>query len=328
MLCMDTEAYRELAELSLAEVHPLTLDEFERGDEALRQTKQSRSLLEYYFTCTPSLPLYILSHYLEVDRITYLDADLFFYADPAAVFTEIGDHSIAIVGHRFSRRLQHLEALGIYNVGWLSFLRDSHAQECLLWWRERCIEWCYDQLENERFADQKYLDDWPTRFERTVVLRHRGANLAPWNLADYQVSWREDQLWVDDQPLIFFHFHSLKRVHKWLFDSNLAHYETTLSPLVRRKIYTPYLQTLLEVEHDMKALKRWKRDPSLLRHPPDGRSQGIQSLWSPVRNVLQDTRHFVKGLLAHQYLFVPSRRAKKEQCKREDHSPKELMGRP
>src|SRR5438093_9398279 len=116
MLCMDPEAYRELAELSLAEVHPLTLDEFERGDEALLQAKQSRSLLEYYFTCTPSLPLFILNHYLEVDRITYLDADLFFYADPGAIFTEIGDRSIAIVGHRFSRRLQHLEALWIYKV--------------------------------------------------------------------------------------------------------------------------------------------------------------------------------------------------------------------
>lgn len=328
MLCMDSEAYHVLAALNLPEVHPLPLDEFERGDEALLRAKQSRSLLEYYFTCTPSLPFFILNHYLEVDRITYLDADLFFYADPAAIFTEMGDRSIAIIGHRFSKRLRHLETLGIYNVGCLSFRRDNHAEECLLWWRERCNEWCYDRPENARFADQKYLDDWPTRFQGTIVLLHKGANLAPWNLANYQISWREGQLWVDDQPVIFFHFHSLKRIHEWLFDSNLAHYETTLSPLVRRKIYTPYLQTLLEVEHDMRALKQWKRRPSLLRHPPDGRPQGIQSLWSPVRNVLQDTRHFVKGLLARQYLLVPSSGAQKEQCKPEDHSPKELMGRP
>jgi hypothetical protein len=326
---MDTEAYRALAALSLPEVHPLALDEFERGDEVLLRAKQDRSLIEYYFTCTPSLPLFILSHYPEVDRVTYLDADLFFYADPSAIFTEMGDHSIAIIGHRFSKRLQHLETLGTYNVGWLSFRRDSYAQECLLWWRERCNEWCYDRLENGRFADQKYLDSWPTRFQRTGVLLHKGANLAPWNLANYRISWHENQLWVDDQPLIFFHFHSLKRINQRLYDSNLAHYETTLTPLVRNKIYMPYLQTLLEVEHDdMKASRQWKGRPSLLRHETFGRSPAIHSFLRPALKALHGTRHLVKGLRAHQYLLVRSRTAQKEGCKRQDQSPNQLMGHP
>ncbi len=311
MLCMDSEAYRALTQLKLPEVRPLTLDEFERGDEALLHAKQNRSLLEYYFTCTPSLPLFVLSHYLEVDRITYLDADLFFYADPAALFTEMGDRSIAIIEHRFSRRLEHFKKLGIYNVGWLSFRRDNHAQECLFWWRERCNEWCYDRLEDDKFADQKYLDTWPTKFQGTAILLNKGANLAPWNLTNYHINWHESQLWVDDHPLIFFHFHSLKRINEWMFDSNLAHYETTLSPLVRHKIYIPYLQTLREVELDMRILKRWKGQQSLPRHLTEERSHGIQSLLSPVLNAFRDTKNLVKGLLAHQYLLVPSRRAQK-----------------
>jgi hypothetical protein len=325
---MDPEAYQALTELSLPEVHPLTLDEFEKGDKVLLHAKQNRSLLEYYFTCTPSLPYFILNHYLEVDWITYLDADLFFYADPSAIFTEMGDRSVAIIGHRFSKRLQHLEMLGIYNVGWLSFRRDSHAQECLLWWRERCNEWCYDRSENGKFADQKYLDSWPTRFQRTRVLLHKGANLAPWNLANYQISWHENQLWVDDQPLIFFHFHSLKRINQWLYDSNLANYETTLSPLVRNKIYVPYLQTLLEVEHEMKAVRQWEKDPLLLRHKTGERSPAIHSFLSLALDALHATRHLVKGLLAQQYMLVRSRRAQKEGCKRQDHSPNKLMGHP
>jgi len=129
MLCLDSEAYHALTQLQLPEVHPLSLDEFERRDDMLLKAKQNRSLLEYYFTCTPSLLLFVLNQYLEVDRITYVDADLFFYADPEALFEEMGDRSIAIIGHRFSKRLEHLKTLGVYNVGWLSFRRDSYARE-------------------------------------------------------------------------------------------------------------------------------------------------------------------------------------------------------
>jgi len=177
--------------------------------------------------------------------------------------------------------------------------------------RERCNEWCYDRLENERFADQKYLDTWPTTFQGTVVLLHKGANLAPWNLTNYKVNWHENQLWVDDQRLIFFHFHSLKRINEWMFDSNLAHYETALSPLVRQKIYIPYLQALREVEEDMKVVRPWKAQQSLPRHPAGRRLQGIQSFLSCVLNMFQNTKNLVKGLLAHQYLLVPIRRAQK-----------------
>ena len=68
MLCMDEQSYAALAKLKLPEVNLLTLGELERDDAALLQAKSNRSLLEYYFTCTPSLPLFILKHYSDVDQ--------------------------------------------------------------------------------------------------------------------------------------------------------------------------------------------------------------------------------------------------------------------
>ena len=79
VLCMDDTTYRILTELNLPGVYPIVLEEFERDDEPLKIAKTNRSRIEYYFTCTPSLPLYILNHWPEVGLITYIDADLFFF---------------------------------------------------------------------------------------------------------------------------------------------------------------------------------------------------------------------------------------------------------
>jgi len=251
---MDRACYDILSQLDLSDVYLIALEDFERNDDELFRAKQNRTLIEYYFTCTPSLSLFILNNCPEVDIITYLDSDLFFFADPALIYDEIADHSIAIIGHRFPLNLRHLEQNGIYNVGWLSFQHDEHALACLRWWRERCIEWCYDWYENGRFADQKYLDHWPSLFQGVVVLRHKGANLAPWNLANYKIHADGNRVWVDEQPLIFFHFHGLRQIKSWLYDSSLSFYKVRLSAIVRQSIYSPYIRMLLDLTQQVLPL--------------------------------------------------------------------------
>jgi len=304
VLCMDSAAYETLVELDLPEVQPLCLAEFERGDETLLQAKKNRSLIEYYFTCTPSLPLFILKHNRGVDVITYLDADLFFYSDPTPLLAELEGHSVGIIEHRFPEELRHLETLGIYNVGWLSFRRDDRAYCCLEWWRERCNEWCCDQPGEGRFADQKYLDDWPARFDGVRVLRHHGANLAPWNLSNHQVTAHQGQLWVEGQPLIFFHFHALRRISRRFFDCNLAHYGAVLSPLVRNQIYHPYLKVLQEIEVQLPTSASQNERKSLVRHANAPRSQSIKSFPKRSLRAIKAVRDFVKGVLARQYLMA------------------------
>jgi len=267
VLCMDRICYEVLTTLGLPGVHAIALDDYENGDNELLEAKRNRTPIEYYFTCSPSLPLFILNHQPNVDLITYLDADLFFFADPGPIYEELGDHSIAIIGHRFPPCLQDLERYGIYNVGWVSFRRNVHALACLRWWRERCLEWCHDRFEDGRFADQKYLDDWPSRFQRVAVLQHKGANLAPWNLANYTISTNAHRVFVDEQPLIFFHFHRLKQIEARVYDPRLTDYKIKASKVVRRSIYAPYIRTLAETAQHMPpslqeaALRTSTRDP-------------------------------------------------------------------
>lgn len=98
VLCMDELSYRILTRLNLPEMSLITLAEFERDDSLLREAKANRSAIEFYFTCTPSLPLFIMRDHPDVNAITYLDADLFFFADVSPIFEEMGSNSIIIVG--------------------------------------------------------------------------------------------------------------------------------------------------------------------------------------------------------------------------------------
>ena len=308
VLCMDRAAYNILSLMNLPELRLISLDEFENNDEALLAAKKNRSLIEYYFTCTPSLPLYILDNWPEVDRITYLDADLFFFAPPEQIYDELGHNSILIVEHRFSSRLRHLERFGIYNVGSLCLRRDESALRCLQWWRERCLEWCYDRVEDGRFADQKYLDDWPDRFSGVVVSRHNGVGIAPWNIANYTISERAGDVMVDEQSLVFFHFHGFNKLNRWIYDPGTTTYQTKLSRAARNHIYKPYIRILQEVAQQVSP---FLNGTNILAHSIRSQEIPPTSLMAPFLRQARKARRlfrFVKRLSRGDLLLVVSNR--------------------
>jgi hypothetical protein len=107
----------------------------------------------------------------------------------------------------------HASDAGIYNVGWVTFRNDENGRAALDWWRERCIEWCYDRLEPGRFGDQKYLDDWPSRFSGVRVTVNPAAGLDPSSDDGHRVTASPpDSVLLDGSPLIYYH-HAGLRVH-------------------------------------------------------------------------------------------------------------------
>jgi hypothetical protein len=175
-----------------------------------------------------------------------VDADLNFYSDVKPIYDELGDDSILIVEHRYAPEHEHLAPKsGIYNVGTMAFRNDEKGLVCLRWWRERCLEWCYNRFEDGKFGDQKYLDDWPERFDGVVVLQHKGAGLAPWNVARYKLELNSRPITVDGQTLIFYHFHDYKPISRRLAIPAGGY---SISPKQALYLYLPYARALQKVE--------------------------------------------------------------------------------
>ena len=221
------------------------LDELEAAEPRLPDAKRDRSRVEYYFTCGPAFLERTLTQLPRGECLSYVDADLYFFSSPEPLEREMQGHSIGVVEHRFSRRNAALLAVGRFNVGWLSFRHDASGLACVRWWKERCLEWCADRIEGERYADQKYLDRWPDLFDGVRVIRHPGANVAPWNADHLGVHVKEDRLFVDDEPLIFYHFQGLTQHGPWLFDLNVERFGARCHGALRRSVYLPYLRTVL-----------------------------------------------------------------------------------
>jgi hypothetical protein len=249
ILCFDDPTFVVLSALRLPNVRLIRREDFEADDAALVEAKRHRSRLEYYWTCTPSLPLYIFAHDPTVRALTYLDADMFFFGDPQSVVDELGTGSILIVPHDYSAEYAGEQHSGKYNVGIVLFRADETGLACLRRWREQCIAWCFARHEQGKFGDQAYLDAWPSLYPGVVISASIGLRLAPWNVGKYGVSVGADgQLRAGGERLICYHFHALYFCRSRLVF--LAGWPIALDANACTHVYAPYLRELLLAERD------------------------------------------------------------------------------
>jgi hypothetical protein len=251
VIAFNDECYQYLERARLPHMTVIALKDFE--DEALLRVKPNRSFAEYCWTCTPSVIQYCILNY-NLSSCTYIDADMIFYNDPKILLDEMKGRSVLITEHRYTADYEQSAISGKYCVQFMCFKNNEAGMEVLNWWRERCLEWCYDRLEDGKFGDQKYLDDWTERFNCVHVMQYPGGGIAPWNVQQYDwigTSILREKKSGKNYSLIFFHFHGVKFFTNGLISCCPPIYD--LSREIKTGLYYPYFRMLITLEKQLRA---------------------------------------------------------------------------
>ncbi|MBU6431441.1 MAG: hypothetical protein KGJ58_02865 [Patescibacteria group bacterium] len=210
-LCLDKDTKEILEKLSLNNVIAMSVEEI--GDEELLKTRSSRSTGEFAFTSKPSWINYIFNKIKDGDTLIYADNDIIYFAPPENILERMikNGHSIGVTPHKFSEKKDWMnEKIGKYNAGLIYFISDQNSRLCVNEWRKQCIDWCYLKYDNGRFGDQLYMNKWPEKYKGIYEIPDKGVNLGSWNIYNFKITERGGNFFVDEEPLVCYHFHRIK----------------------------------------------------------------------------------------------------------------------
>ncbi|EOR22087.1 putative Glycosyltransferase, partial [Niallia nealsonii AAU1] len=249
---MDQETYDVLSNLNLKNVTLIPVESIET--QQLKELKQQRTLQEYCWTIKATLVEHLLATHFDIDHLFYCDSDLYFFSNPISVVNDFGRYSVYLCRQRGTDLLEHFH--GQYQAGFIGFKNERNSRKILNWWKKKCLEECSDVYNDERksWGDQLYLDRIPELFENIKVSENPGINAAPWNLilnnTEQEVTMRENNVYIDYNPLIFFHFGSLLLLNENEFDLWKLE-EVNVSFAILTNIYNPYLMKLREISNSL-----------------------------------------------------------------------------
>ncbi|HME24860.1 MAG TPA: hypothetical protein VKI44_26615 [Acetobacteraceae bacterium] len=162
--------------------------------------------------------------------VVCLDPDIALFAALDDVIHLLETHSVVLTPHVVSPErtpggvldneigsLKH----GVYSRGFLAVRPCAEGQRFAAWWRDRLLEFHFDDVASGLFIDQRWCDLAPALFEGVAVLRDKGYNVASWNLGDRPIGFdRGGTITAGGRPLRFFHFSGVDSAGERRLDIN------------------------------------------------------------------------------------------------------------
>jgi len=264
IITFDKYTYDFLTKKNFKEIIPIKLKHFE--DKTLLKAKKNRTLTEYFWTCSGSTILYLFKKKNLKDCI-YLDADIFFFNNPKAIIKSIKKNETCIITkHNYAKIYDQSKFNGIFCVQFMYFKNSKASKKILNNWRRQCLDWCFNRVEDGKFGDQKYLDEWPNLYKNQVhICKKIGAGLAPWNAINYEIIKKKKLVAIEHKnnsshKIFFFHFHELKFLNQHLF--YLGNYKIPKSTfsLIYRPYINQYYKKILEIKENNFLFDNFGRD--------------------------------------------------------------------
>lgn len=164
----------------------------------------------------PFFAEHILQVYASVNRLIYLDGDMYVFGP----FKQLSTAAITISVHR-SKNISYLPGddnfsvislnrYGVYNAGYFELQRKEEAFAFIHWWKHLMETKATDKPDEHLFTDQLWLSAVPSFFDDVYINKHPGYNVGFWNFIERNVEEKEGVYYVNEEPLVLFHFSKYK----------------------------------------------------------------------------------------------------------------------
>jgi hypothetical protein len=227
VLALDNFVEDFFQKQKIKNIQVINLKDLEQEYKDLIIAKNNRDLIEYYFTLSPFLPIYIFEKF-KSNNLIYVDSDFFFYKDPIQFSNQNINSSVTLVKQNANPKY------GIFNVGLIQFnFNFFETYKILKIWSQECINSCTDipDLKNNVYAEQKYLDNWIFELKNLKILSPECTVLSPWD--------SNQVIEKNINNMIAFHFHGFSYKNNFFY-SGFSNYNKRLSEKILNNIYIPY----------------------------------------------------------------------------------------
>lgn len=214
------------------------------------------NIVELNTSIKPSFFKYLINRDKEFSKIIYFDPDIEIFSPLDNLFTLLDSHDIIITPHILSPppmdSLEPGENLfmmyGIFNLGFLALNgRSSQSAAFLDWWESRTLELGKSDIENGYYVDQLWINMAPVYYDKVLILKDPGYNVAPWNLHEREIIVNEHGKYrmYDGSELVFYHFSSFNYRITDRLAKFFTRYQYSNASFAVKSIYQSYREKML-----------------------------------------------------------------------------------
>lgn len=150
------------------------------------------------------------------DKVIYLDPDIMVFHNMDELEQLLDTYCLVLTPHQLAPDTNKIGIegneigsllRGTFNFGFYAANSSREGKRFARWFRDRLIDYCYDEVENGLFTDQRWGNLAPAMFEDVYIWRNPGCNVSTWNITNRMVTMSPNGTYlVNGVPLMFFHF--------------------------------------------------------------------------------------------------------------------------
>lgn len=149
------------------------------------------------------------------EKVVYLDPDIEVFNELKELDELLNENDILLTPHQTVPEECYRDVVnneicslmhGVYNFGFYAVRNSENGLKFARWWRDRLLDFCYDDIPHGIFTDQKWGDLVPALFDGVYIIKSPAYNVSTWNLSHRKVTEKAGSFFVNGEPLQFYHF--------------------------------------------------------------------------------------------------------------------------